>query len=161
MALHKGLGSSAAPLSSVAAQPGHLFPQSVENCVCIMRNLSYHVHKEVPGADRYQEVEPGIPGSAATSQRRRKDDASCFGGKKAKGGWVRLRCVSFPPLPGLRALYVRGSGPGVLKSVPVGIQQVGKVQTQGLALALSCGPWMLVTSVCSGEGFRGPTNDTT
>eukprot|EP00073_Rattus_norvegicus_P051063 XP_017453447.1 PREDICTED: armadillo repeat protein deleted in velo-cardio-facial syndrome isoform X2 [Rattus norvegicus] len=59
--------------------------KSVENCVCIMRNLSYHVHKEVPGADRYQEVEPGIPGSAATSQRRRKDDASCFGGKKAKG----------------------------------------------------------------------------
>lgn len=50
-----------------------------------MRNLSYHVHKEVPGADRYQEAEPGIPGSATTSQRRRKDDASCFGGKKAKG----------------------------------------------------------------------------
>ncbi|EDL77939.1 rCG36779 [Rattus norvegicus] len=61
--------------------------KSVENCVCIMRNLSYHVHKEVPGADRYQEVEPGIPGSAATSQRRRKDDASCFGGKKAKEEW--------------------------------------------------------------------------
>uniref|UniRef100_A0A8C6MZG1 Armadillo repeat gene deleted in velocardiofacial syndrome n=1 Tax=Mus spicilegus TaxID=10103 RepID=A0A8C6MZG1_MUSSI len=59
--------------------------KSVENCVCIMRNLSYHVHKEVPGADRYQEAEPGIPGSTTTSQRRRKDDASCFGGKKAKG----------------------------------------------------------------------------
>ncbi|XP_028626385.1 armadillo repeat protein deleted in velo-cardio-facial syndrome isoform X2 [Grammomys surdaster] len=59
--------------------------KSVENCVCIMRNLSYHVHKEVPGADRYQEAEPGIPGNATTSQRRRKDDASCFGGKKAKG----------------------------------------------------------------------------
>ncbi|KAB0406857.1 hypothetical protein E2I00_006180, partial [Balaenoptera physalus] len=26
--------------------------KSVENCVCIVRNLSYHVHKEVPGADR-------------------------------------------------------------------------------------------------------------
>ncbi|XP_047417762.1 splicing regulator ARVCF isoform X2 [Sciurus carolinensis] len=59
--------------------------KSVENCVCIMRNLSYHVHKEVPGADRYQEAEPGPPGSAAGSQRRRRDDASCFGGKKAKG----------------------------------------------------------------------------
>ncbi|MEJ1283385.1 hypothetical protein NN561_014355 [Cricetulus griseus] len=59
--------------------------KSVENCVCIMRNLSYHVHKEVPGADRYQEAEPGIQGSATASQRRRKDDASCFGGKKAKG----------------------------------------------------------------------------
>lgn len=59
--------------------------KSVENCVCIMRNLSYHVHKEVPGADRYQEAEPGIQGSATASQRRRKDDASCFGGKKTKG----------------------------------------------------------------------------
>uniref|UniRef100_A0A2K6LXM5 ARVCF delta catenin family member n=1 Tax=Rhinopithecus bieti TaxID=61621 RepID=A0A2K6LXM5_RHIBE len=61
--------------------------KSVENCVCIMRNLSYHVHKEVPGADRYQEAEPGPQGSAVVSQRRRRDDASCFGGKKAKGGW--------------------------------------------------------------------------
>nr|XP_004670817.1 armadillo repeat protein deleted in velo-cardio-facial syndrome isoform X2 [Jaculus jaculus] len=61
--------------------------KSVENCVCIMRNLSYHVHKEVPGADRYQEAEPGPPGSAAGSQRRKRDDASCFGGKKAKEEW--------------------------------------------------------------------------
>ncbi|KAK2495313.1 hypothetical protein MC885_003775, partial [Smutsia gigantea] len=59
--------------------------KSVENCVCIMRNLSYHVHKEVPGADRYQDAEPGPPGSAVGSQRRRRDDAGCFGGKKAKG----------------------------------------------------------------------------
>ncbi|KAL6046654.1 hypothetical protein STEG23_017560, partial [Scotinomys teguina] len=59
--------------------------KSVENCVCIMRNLSYHVHKEVPGADRYQDTEPGIQSSATASQRRRKDDASCFGGKKTKG----------------------------------------------------------------------------
>ncbi|XP_021546556.1 armadillo repeat protein deleted in velo-cardio-facial syndrome isoform X1 [Neomonachus schauinslandi] len=61
--------------------------KSVENCVCIMRNLSYHVHKEVPGADRYQEAEPGPPGGAAGSQRRRRDDAGCFGGKKAKEEW--------------------------------------------------------------------------
>uniref|UniRef100_A0A8C4PLQ2 ARVCF delta catenin family member n=1 Tax=Equus asinus TaxID=9793 RepID=A0A8C4PLQ2_EQUAS len=61
--------------------------KSVENCVCIMRNLSYHVHKEVPGAERYQEADPGPPGSAAGPQRRRRDDASCFGGKKAKEEW--------------------------------------------------------------------------
>nr|XP_010955256.1 PREDICTED: LOW QUALITY PROTEIN: armadillo repeat protein deleted in velo-cardio-facial syndrome [Camelus bactrianus] len=61
--------------------------KSVENCVCIVRNLSYHVHKEVPGADRYQEAEPGPPGSAMGSQRRRRDDAGCFGGKKAKEEW--------------------------------------------------------------------------
>ncbi|KAG1958649.1 armadillo repeat protein deleted in velo-cardio-facial syndrome [Pimephales promelas] len=59
--------------------------KSVENCVCIMRNLSYHVHKEIPGAEKFQD--PSVlqgPGSAGT-QRKKKDDAGCFGGKKAKG----------------------------------------------------------------------------
>uniref|UniRef100_A0A672LLU7 Armadillo repeat protein deleted in velo-cardio-facial syndrome homolog n=1 Tax=Sinocyclocheilus grahami TaxID=75366 RepID=A0A672LLU7_SINGR len=59
--------------------------KSVENCVCIMRNLSYHVHKEVPGAEKFQD--PSAlqgPGSAGT-QRKKKDDAGCFGGKKTKG----------------------------------------------------------------------------
>ncbi|KAM6930573.1 ARVCF delta catenin family member b isoform 2-T2 [Xenentodon cancila] len=59
--------------------------KSVENCVCIMRNLSYHVHKEVPGAEKFQD--PSVfqaPGSAGP-QRKKKDDAGCFGGKKAKG----------------------------------------------------------------------------
>ncbi|KAK1806863.1 hypothetical protein P4O66_005350 [Electrophorus voltai] len=59
--------------------------KSVENCVCIMRNLSYHVHKEVPGAEKYQDAsELTVPGSAGP-QRKKKDDAGCFGGKKAKG----------------------------------------------------------------------------
>ncbi|XP_077377141.1 ARVCF delta catenin family member b isoform X2 [Festucalex cinctus] len=59
--------------------------KSVENCVCIMRNLSYHVHKEVPGAERFQDPSaPQAPGSAGL-QRKKKDDAGCFGGKKAKG----------------------------------------------------------------------------
>lgn len=59
--------------------------KSVENCVCIMRNLSYHVHKEVPGAEKFQDPS-GLqaPGSAGP-QRKKKDDAGCFGGKKAKG----------------------------------------------------------------------------
>ncbi|XP_061907604.1 ARVCF delta catenin family member b isoform X1 [Entelurus aequoreus] len=61
--------------------------KSVENCVCIMRNLSYHVHKEVPGADRFQDPSaPQAPGSAGP-QRKKKDDAGCFGGKKAKEEW--------------------------------------------------------------------------
>ncbi|KAG5840453.1 hypothetical protein ANANG_G00188980 [Anguilla anguilla] len=61
--------------------------KSVENCVCIMRNLSYHVHKEIPGAERFQD--PGAvqtPGSGGP-QRKKKDDAGCFGGKKAKEEW--------------------------------------------------------------------------
>uniref|UniRef100_A0AAX7VP01 ARVCF delta catenin family member n=1 Tax=Astatotilapia calliptera TaxID=8154 RepID=A0AAX7VP01_ASTCA len=59
--------------------------KSVENCVCIMRNLSYHVHKEVPGAEKYQDPSAlQAPGSAGP-QRKKKDDAGCFGGKKAKG----------------------------------------------------------------------------
>lgn len=62
-----------------------LSSQSVENCVCIMRNLSYHVHKEVPGAEKFQDPSlPQAPGSAGP-QRKKKDDAGCFGGKKAKG----------------------------------------------------------------------------
>uniref|UniRef100_A0A3Q2YKD2 ARVCF delta catenin family member b n=1 Tax=Hippocampus comes TaxID=109280 RepID=A0A3Q2YKD2_HIPCM len=61
--------------------------KSVENCVCIMRNLSYHVHKEVPGAERFQDPSaPQAPGSAGP-QRKKKDDAGCFGGKKAKEEW--------------------------------------------------------------------------
>ncbi|XP_037114304.1 ARVCF delta catenin family member b isoform X8 [Syngnathus acus] len=61
--------------------------KSVENCVCIMRNLSYHVHKEVPGAERFQDPSaPQAPGSGGP-QRKKKDDAGCFGGKKAKEEW--------------------------------------------------------------------------
>uniref|UniRef100_A0A8C8BI91 ARVCF delta catenin family member n=1 Tax=Otus sunia TaxID=257818 RepID=A0A8C8BI91_9STRI len=59
--------------------------KSVENCVCIMRNLSYHVHKEVPGADKYQELDASQTTSTGGSQKKKKDDAGCFGGKKAKG----------------------------------------------------------------------------
>nr|XP_057926276.1 ARVCF delta catenin family member b isoform X1 [Doryrhamphus excisus]XP_057926277.1 ARVCF delta catenin family member b isoform X1 [Doryrhamphus excisus]XP_057926278.1 ARVCF delta catenin family member b isoform X1 [Doryrhamphus excisus]XP_057926279.1 ARVCF delta catenin family member b isoform X1 [Doryrhamphus excisus] len=61
--------------------------KSVENCVCIMRNLSYHVHKEVPGAERFQDPSaPQAPGSAGP-HRKKKDDAGCFGSKKAKEEW--------------------------------------------------------------------------
>ncbi|XP_036383240.1 ARVCF delta catenin family member b isoform X3 [Megalops cyprinoides] len=61
--------------------------KSVENCVCIMRNLSYHVHKEVPGAEKFQEPVAGQAPGSAGPQRKKKDDAGCFGGKKAKEEW--------------------------------------------------------------------------
>ncbi|XP_060641834.1 splicing regulator ARVCF isoform X2 [Anolis sagrei] len=61
--------------------------KSVENCVCIMRNLSYHVHKEVPGADKYQELDASYLGGLGGTHKKKKDDAGCFGGKKAKEEW--------------------------------------------------------------------------
>ncbi|XP_040203841.1 armadillo repeat protein deleted in velo-cardio-facial syndrome isoform X2 [Rana temporaria] len=59
--------------------------KSVENCVCIMRNLSYHVHKEVPGADRFHDLDSTMQSGIGGQQKKKKDDAGCFGGKKAKG----------------------------------------------------------------------------
>uniref|UniRef100_A0ACB8FZF1 Uncharacterized protein n=1 Tax=Sphaerodactylus townsendi TaxID=933632 RepID=A0ACB8FZF1_9SAUR len=67
--------------------------KSVENCVCIMRNLSYHVHKEVPGADKFQDLEANQLGSLGGTQKKKKDDAGCFGGKKTKEEWFNQ--VSF------------------------------------------------------------------
>ncbi|XP_069038275.1 ARVCF delta catenin family member b isoform X5 [Lepisosteus oculatus] len=61
--------------------------KSVENCVCIMRNLSYHVHKEVPGAEKFLEPTANQAPGSGGPQRKKKDDAGCFGGKKAKEEW--------------------------------------------------------------------------
>uniref|UniRef100_A0AAV2IZ85 SMAD family member n=1 Tax=Knipowitschia caucasica TaxID=637954 RepID=A0AAV2IZ85_KNICA len=55
--------------------------KSVENCVCILRNLSYHVHKEIPGAERLQE--PHLLRAAGPPRKRSEHD--CFGGKRPKG----------------------------------------------------------------------------
>ncbi|XP_055009664.1 splicing regulator ARVCF [Boleophthalmus pectinirostris] len=57
--------------------------KSVENCVCILRNLSYHVHKEIPGAERFQE--PHMMRSAG--HPRKKSEHDCFGGKRPKEEW--------------------------------------------------------------------------
>ncbi|KAM6465449.1 catenin delta-1 isoform 1-T7 [Liasis olivaceus] len=53
----------------------------VENCVCLLRNLSYQVHREIPHAERYQEA----PVSAANNTGPHA--ASCFGAKKGKDEW--------------------------------------------------------------------------
>ncbi|XP_078277615.1 ARVCF delta catenin family member b isoform X3 [Rhinoraja longicauda] len=61
--------------------------KSVENCVCIMRNLSYQVHREVPGAEKFREpTAEQQPGGGGT-QKKKKEDSGCFGGKKAKEEW--------------------------------------------------------------------------
>ncbi|CAB1318330.1 unnamed protein product [Coregonus sp. 'balchen'] len=87
--------------------------KSVENCVCILRNLSYHVHKEVPGAERFQEHVPNhVPGSGGN--QKKKNEADCFGGKKPKD-WrngpsdKKYGTLDLPkrtePMKGLELLY--------------------------------------------------------
>ncbi|NWZ94249.1 CTND1 protein, partial [Nesospiza acunhae] len=56
----------------------------VENCVCLLRNLSYQVHREIPHAERYQET-PLVPANNAGPH-----NASCFGAKKGKGSLTPL-----------------------------------------------------------------------
>ncbi|CAB1441664.1 unnamed protein product [Pleuronectes platessa] len=57
--------------------------KSVENCVCILRNLSYHVHKEIPGAERFQEPHSSLMRSVG--QQKKKNEPDCLGGKRPKG----------------------------------------------------------------------------
>ncbi|XP_021103941.1 catenin delta-1 isoform X1 [Heterocephalus glaber] len=53
----------------------------VENCVCLLRNLSYQVHREIPQAERYQEAPPTVANNSGPHA------ASCFGAKKGKDEW--------------------------------------------------------------------------
>ena len=52
----------------------------MENSVCLLRNLSYHVHREIPGCERFSESVPLNQGPAPGSQK-----GSCFSSKKGKG----------------------------------------------------------------------------
>ncbi|KAG8545800.1 hypothetical protein GDO81_020278 [Engystomops pustulosus] len=49
----------------------------VENVVCLLRNLSYHIHREIPQAEKYQEN----PQTANTEPQ----NPSCFGVRRGKG----------------------------------------------------------------------------
>uniref|UniRef100_A0A8D3D9B0 Catenin delta-1-like n=1 Tax=Scophthalmus maximus TaxID=52904 RepID=A0A8D3D9B0_SCOMX len=51
----------------------------VENSVCLLRNLSYQVHREVPGCERYAEAAPLNQGPAPANK------GGCFGSRKGKG----------------------------------------------------------------------------
>ena len=48
--------------------------------MCLLRNLSYQVHREVPGHERYLEAAPLNQGPAPGANK-----ASCFGSRKGKG----------------------------------------------------------------------------
>ncbi|XP_051939211.1 catenin delta-1 isoform X5 [Hippocampus zosterae] len=54
----------------------------IENSVCLLRNLSYHVHREIPGCERYQEAVPVNQGPAPSSQK-----SGCFSSRKNKDEW--------------------------------------------------------------------------
>uniref|UniRef100_A0A3B3X753 ARVCF delta catenin family member a n=1 Tax=Poecilia mexicana TaxID=48701 RepID=A0A3B3X753_9TELE len=58
--------------------------KSVENCVCILRNLSYHVHKEIPGAERFQEPHAGHL-MRTVGHQKKKSEPECCAGKRPKG----------------------------------------------------------------------------
>ncbi|XP_041667231.1 armadillo repeat protein deleted in velo-cardio-facial syndrome homolog isoform X2 [Cheilinus undulatus] len=60
--------------------------KSVENCVCILRNLSYHVHKEIPGTERLQEPHSHHLMKSVGHQKK-KNEPDCFGGKRPKEEW--------------------------------------------------------------------------
>uniref|UniRef100_A0A673AGQ9 Catenin delta 1 n=1 Tax=Sphaeramia orbicularis TaxID=375764 RepID=A0A673AGQ9_9TELE len=51
----------------------------VENCVCLLRNLSYQVHREIPGCERYADTTPLNHGPATANK------GGCFGSRKGKG----------------------------------------------------------------------------
>uniref|UniRef100_A0A672LGC9 ARVCF delta catenin family member n=1 Tax=Sinocyclocheilus grahami TaxID=75366 RepID=A0A672LGC9_SINGR len=90
-----------------------LYSASVENCVCILRNLSYHVHKEVPGAEKFH-IQAANHSAKSGGQHKKKDEPDCFGGRTTKGkrhgagekksGGVDLSKRSLP-MKGLELLY--------------------------------------------------------
>lgn len=61
-----------------------LFPflrvQLIENSMCLLRNLSYQVHREIPGCERFQEALPLNQGPAPSGQK-----GGCFSSRKSKG----------------------------------------------------------------------------
>ncbi|MEQ2288292.1 hypothetical protein AMECASPLE_021219 [Ameca splendens] len=60
--------------------------KSVENCVCILRNLSYHVHKEIPGAERFQEPH-AVHLMRTVGHQKKKNEPECCAGKRPKEEW--------------------------------------------------------------------------
>ncbi|XP_016099048.1 armadillo repeat protein deleted in velo-cardio-facial syndrome-like [Sinocyclocheilus grahami] len=60
--------------------------KSVENCVCILRNLSYHVHKEVPGAEKFH-IQAANHSAKSGGHHKKKDEPERVGGLATKEEW--------------------------------------------------------------------------
>ncbi|XP_057177123.1 splicing regulator ARVCF isoform X2 [Triplophysa rosa] len=93
--------------------------KSVENSVCILRNLSYHAHKEVPGAEKFH-LQSANHTSKSAAHHKKKDDLDCFSGRSTKEEWFhqcrkhgvsekKVSCVDLHrrslPMKGLELLY--------------------------------------------------------
>lgn len=53
----------------------------VENCVCLLRNLSFQIHREIPESGRFLEPETGMSGMSNGGSQR----SNCFGGRRGRG----------------------------------------------------------------------------
>ncbi|TRY84717.1 hypothetical protein DNTS_001222 [Danionella cerebrum] len=53
----------------------------IEKSVCLLRNLSYQVHREIPGSERYQETTPVNQGPLPSQK------GGCFSSRKGKDEW--------------------------------------------------------------------------
>uniref|UniRef100_A0A8C7TGE9 Catenin delta-1 n=1 Tax=Oncorhynchus mykiss TaxID=8022 RepID=A0A8C7TGE9_ONCMY len=98
----------------------------VENSVCLLRNLSYQVHREVPGCERYQEAAPLNQGPAPGSNK-----AGCFGSRKGKGkkdaddGSVDQVDIPKRTMPLLKSLFLPESqNPSVLEAAAGAVQNL-------------------------------------
>ncbi|XP_026076374.1 armadillo repeat protein deleted in velo-cardio-facial syndrome-like [Carassius auratus] len=93
--------------------------KSVENCVCILRNLSYHVHKEVPGAEKFH-IQAANHSAKPGGHHKKKEESDCFGGRTTKEEWFHQckrhgagekksggvdLCKRSLPMKGLELLY--------------------------------------------------------
>uniref|UniRef100_A0A672KDI2 ARVCF delta catenin family member n=1 Tax=Sinocyclocheilus grahami TaxID=75366 RepID=A0A672KDI2_SINGR len=79
--------------------------KSVENCVCILRNLSYHVHKEVPGAEKFH-IQAANHSAKSGGHHKKKDEPERkrHGAGEKKSGGADL-CRRSLPMKGLELLY--------------------------------------------------------
>ncbi|XP_024115640.1 catenin delta-1 [Oryzias melastigma] len=72
--------------STGATDPEKLNSKLTENCVCVLRNLSYHLHCEIPNPERYKEM-PATPQrfGSRKSRRNRENDGVAMTNMSAKG----------------------------------------------------------------------------
>lgn len=80
-----GIVDSTLYLVKKAIEKANIDNKSVENCVCVLRNLSYRAQEvEDPQYDKKQLGAPLAPGESRASAKPTSDNLGCFGASKAK-----------------------------------------------------------------------------